>query len=216
MRKKGFLTAVVAASVLCASLFVSCGQEEETALRGTFTYSETVTTVVSNAQQTEDTGKQYLYSNMYPQLDANRNVAYNIDQSLKLNRDGSYVYRYSVILKNPYEWGGELAMLSVDVTGTFASADEGGGIYSVMLSDPTGGTQQVYGASIAGGNIYSWSKHTDADLSLDYASLAHKEGYVYDEYVRARVVVVDKRTRSLTDDVFFPQLLNYISNYSEH
>ena len=211
-----FFVVISAAILSLATLsFAACGKEEESALRGTFTYQDTKAVTVSQ-DPLDMNDKSHLYSNVYPFMDAYSNVAYNMDQSLKLRRDYTYIYDYSITLKNPGDWGGEFATLSVSITGTFDFVDEGGGVYTVALSNPTGGTQSVYGSTITGGNIYSWSKHGEPDFILDYETLSHKDGYKYDEYVRSHIVVVDKNDRSLSDDIFFPQLLNYICNYSNY
>lgn len=234
MRRLIKISVIFAAVILSltATLFTACGnKEKESALRGTFTYQDTEEVRVSR-DMLDENDKEHLYNNVYPFMDPEYwdyntdtdsydkfvgfRIAYSMDQSLKLKRDYTYIYNYSISLKNPYEWGVEIAALSVNITGTFDFVDEGNGVYSVVLSNPTGGTQQVYGASIYGGNIYNWNKHSNPDLTLDYDSLSRNVNYNYDEYVKSHVVVVDKNERRLSDDIFFPQLLNYISNYSTY
>lgn len=213
-----FLILIATMFSLVTMLFAACGKkEEESALRGTFTNSKNIEVTISQ-DPLDESDKSQLYSNVWPYLNAGQSIAYNMDQSLKLKRDYTYVYDYSVNLRNPGEWGGDVATLSVSISGTFEFFDEGDGIYSVLLSNPTGGTLQVYGASIDNnrGDLYGWSKHPNPDLILDYDTLSHKEGYEYDVYVRSHVVVVNKNGSSISDDIFFPQILNYICNYCDH
>ena len=214
-------------AMLVISLFAACGNEQndapQSALRGTFTYSETINQGLSVTNkfpgEVEVNNKQYLFSNVYPINYGNEGmaIAYGIDQRLKLNRDYTYSYDYTVLISNPRDWGGSNARLVVSITGTFEFA-EGANTneYSVLLSNPTGGTQQLYGATITSPDNYGWSIHSDPDLTLDYSVLSRVANYQYDEYVCSRVVIVNKTTKMLSDDVFYPEILNYIALYSTY
>ena len=215
---------------LLVTLLVACNDNQdgnkqssgaESALRGTFTYSETINQglSVTNKQpgDVEVNNKQYLFSNIYPINYGNEGmpIAYGIDQRLKLNRDYTYNYDYTILISNPRDWGGPNARLVVSISGTFefaegANANE----YSVLLSNPTGGTEQLFGATLASPDNYQWSIHSQPDLSLDYSVLSRVVGYQFDEYVCSRVVSVNKTTKLLSDDVFYPEILNYIALYS--
>lgn len=203
----------------------ACKEKEanpESALRGTFTYSETINQGLSVTNRSPGeisfNNKQYLFANVWPINHDNEGmaIAYGIDQRLKLNRDYTYVYEYSVTISNPRDWGGTCARLAVSITGTFQFASGNGGEYTVLLSNPTGGTQQVFGATITGPDNYGWTIHSQPDLSLDYSLLSMQENYTYDEYVRSRAVVVNKTTKELSDNVFYPEILNYIALYSTY
>lgn len=214
---------------LCAGVcaFSACASNEETVdvseLRGTFTYNETINQGLSVTNKAPEditvNNKQYLFSNVYPINYGNEGmaIAYGIDQRLKLNRDYTYLYEYSVLISNPRDWGGNCARLAVSITGTFEFAQ--GAVaseYSVLLSDPTGGSQQVFGMTITSPDNYGWSMHSQPDLALDYTVLSRLENYQYDEYVCSRVVSVNKSTKTLTDDVFYSEILNYIALYSTY
>lgn len=223
--KRIFITVLATLALLLGlTALTACKKEAppESALRGTFTYSETINQglVISHDAPGGDSAndRQYLYSNVYPINSGiqNTRIAYGIDQRLKLNRDFTYVYEYSVLLSNPGDWGGQCARLAVNITGTFQFIGGDTGEYTVLLSNPTGGTQQVFGATIARPDIYGWSIHSQPDLTLDYSLLSMQEGYTYDEYVRSRVVTVNKTTKEIADDVFYPELLNYIALYSTY
>ena len=213
--------------VMLLVLFAACNDEQESgeqsALRGTFTYSETINQGLSVTNKlpgdVEVNNKQYLFSNVWPINYGNEGmaIAYGIDQRLKLNRDYTYSYDYTVLISNPRDWGGSNARLVVSITGTFrfaegANANE----YSVLLSNPTGGTQQLFGATLSSPDNYQWSMHNQPDLTLDYSLLSRVANYQYDEYVCSRVVTVNKTTKQLSDDVFYPEILNYIALYSTY
>lgn len=214
---------------LCAGTcaLTACGSKEKTGdvseLRGTFTYNETINQGLSVTNKTPDdfadNNKRYLFANVYPISYGNEGmaVAYGIDQRLKLNRDYTYLYEYSILISNPRDWGGNCARLAVSITGTFEFAQASDtSEYSVLLSNPTGGSQQVFGMTITSPDSYGWSMHSQPDLSLDYSVLSKLENYWYDEYVCSRVVTVNKSTKILTDDVFYPDILNYIALYSTY
>ena len=212
--------------VILVMLLVACSSKEEnveqSALRGTFTYSETINqglTVTNRFPgEVEVNNRQYLFSNVWPISQGNEGmaIAYGIDQRLKLNRDYTYSYDYTILISNPRDWGGTNARLVVSITGTFEFAEGGANEYSVLLSNPTGGTEQLFGATITSPDNYGWSMHSQPDLTLDYSLLSRVTSYQYDEYVCSRVVTVNKATKTLTDDVFYPEILNYIALYSTY
>lgn len=214
-------------AVLTVTLLAACSKEDDSApqseLRGTFTYSETINRGLCTTNKlpgdVEVNNKQYLFSNVYPINYGNEGtaIAYGIDQRLKLNRDFTYSYDYTILISNPRDWGGPCARLVVSITGTFEFAKGANeSEYSVLLSNPTGGTQQLFGATITSQDNYGWSMHSQPDLTLDYSLLSRVANYQYDEYVCSRVVSVDKTTKLLSDDVFYPEILNYIALYSTY
>lgn len=228
MKRKIGILAILIAVMLVVTFLTACDPNkraaaEQSALRGTFTYSETINqglTVTNKLSgQIAVNNKQYLFANVYPINYGNEGmpIAYGIDQRLKLNRDFTYSYDYTILISNPRDWGGSNARLVVSISGTFefaegANANE----YSVLLHNPTGGTQQLYGATLASPDNYQWTMHSQPDLTLDYFTLSKVEGYQYDEYVKSRVVSVNKATKLLSDDVFYPEILNYIALYSTY
>lgn len=218
------LAAALAAVLVCAT-GAACKNETEaeSELRGTFSYTEIINQdlfITHRLQESvPDSGRTYLFSNVAP-IDSGSEgtrIAYSIDQRLKLNRDFTYLYDYTVLLSNPGDWGGQISKLTVSITGTFEFlAGPETGTYSVLLSDPTGGTEQVNGSFLGAGGIYGWSMHSRPDMTLDFYTLSKAEDYEFDEYVKSRVVVVNRSTHVLTDDVFYPQLLNYTARFSSY
>ena len=71
----------------------------------------------------------------------------------------------------------------------------------------------MYAAHLSGADSYGWSIHSRPDLVIDYEIMSSYEDYVCDKYVRSRVVAVDKSDKSLRDDIFFADLLDYITAY---
>lgn len=224
MKIKYILAAALSLALACTA-GAACSEKtvEESELRGTFSYSEVINQNLYITHRTQDalpdSGRTYLFSNVAPINSGSEGtrVAYSIDQRLKLNRDYTYLYDYTVLLSNPGDWGGQISKLTVSIMGTFEfikGAEEG--TYSVLLSNPTGGVEQVNGSFLGAGGIYGWSMHSQPDMTLDFFTLSKLENYEYDEYVRSRAVVVNKTTRTLTDDVFYPQLLNYTARFSSY
>jgi hypothetical protein len=221
------LTAIVAAACL---VFVGCKKEtkeqEETVstLRGTFTYNETVITRFKKEIQDGD----WLYCSLYPQRDmvVDQEIAYRIDQRLKLNRDYTYLYEYTVILGSPGDWGNlEVAKLAVGITGTFTYKEKpfSENEYVVKLSNPTGGTEEIYGSNLNNSPaiLRNWSLHAAADYQLDFSRITDFNSFVYDEYVCARTVSVKKakdenESNELNDDVFYSYILNDFGRFSTY
>ena len=213
---------------LALLVFASCqGQQEivkESALRGTFTYNDAITTQFKKEIQDGD----YLYCSIYPQRDmtVNQNILYRIDQRLVLSRDFTYNYQYSIILGNPGEWGNlEVARLLVDISGTFTYnyLDEENGKYIVALSNPTSGSEQIFGSDISANtaNLGSWTMHAQADAVYDFSLLSAGPDYVYDQYVCARKVIVtqaqnENESNTVTDNIFYKDILDTFAHYSTY
>lgn len=216
-------------SVTCL-LFTGCKDGEDqtpearSALRGTFTYQNEI--IVPFKKEISD--GQHLYCSLYPHRDMGEaNILYRMNQRLKLNRDYTYSYTYSVILGNPNPWGNlEQAKVAVSITGTFTYTAKpySTGEYIVRLSNPTGGTEEIYGMNFSGANpadLYSWSIHGTADYKMDFSTVSQLDNFVYDEYVEARTVYVYKaqtedESNILTDNIFYPYILDDIARYSTY
>ena len=228
---KGFkklTTGLCLLAVVGAALgFTACGEKSSEApkseLYGTFTCQETLGLGNTKLQITNDgskviTNREYIYSTVYPLNYGceGTNISYNMDQRLKLNRDYSYKYDYTITLSNPGDWGSNFARLVVSVTGTFDYRSAESGKFNVLLSNPTGGTQTLYASSIGSQFIYNWSMHSQPDMVTDYSAAALVEGYKYDQYACARMTVVDKTDKTLKDNIFYTDILDYISHYSTY
>ncbi len=226
-KKLGVGFAVVAA-VTSVFALTACGDkideaETKSQLYGTFTYQETLGLGDSRLRLTNDadkviTDRSYIYSTVYPLNFGceNTNIAYNMDQRLKLNRDYTYKYDYTITLTNPGDWGATFARFAVSITGTFDFREAGAGKYNVLLGNPTGGTQTVYASHIARQDIYGWSMHAQPDMVTDYSVVPSVENYQYDHYVCSRMAVVNKSDKSLKDNVFYTDLFDYINQFSTY
>ena len=224
-----FLKSVCLVSAICSLASCNKGNNsselvQQSALFGTFTYQETLGLGTSKIQITHDlekdtSSRKYIYSNVYP-LNHNcegTNISYNMDQRLKLNRDYTYKYDYTILLSNPGDWGRSFARLQVSITGTFdyRTSNEGK-TYSVKLSNPTGGTQTIYACSIRSQGIYDWEIHNKPDMVIDYSAVNLLENYTYDQYVCSRIISIDKETKTLNDDIFYADVFDYINQYSTY
>ena len=112
-------TALVAALALSVALIGGCKEDTEptgpvSSLRGTFTYNATLGgTSEQPLKLTTDPaaltdGSFSLYCGQgAPFTNAlGINFAYQVNQNLVLARDFTYVYTYSIVIKNPAAWGG--------------------------------------------------------------------------------------------------------------
>lgn len=219
-----FITAVSALGLSACSGGNSSENVAVSELFGTFTYQETLGLGNTKLQITNDANKvindrKYIYSTVYPLNSGceGANISYNMDQRLKLNRDYTYKYDYTITLSNPSDWGANFARLVVSITGTFdyrtASVE---GQFGVLLNNPTGGAQTLYASAINGQNVYSWSMHSQPDMITDYSAATLAEGYKYDKYVSARMVLVDKSDKTLKDNIFYTDIFDYINYYSTY
>lgn len=213
-------------TALSCIAFTGCTKDNNTAtkrseLYGTFTYQETLGLGDTKLRITHDTTKlnsnrEYISSTVYP-INGNSegtNISYNMDQRLKLNRDYTYKYDYTVLLSNPGDWGASFARLLISITGTFDYRETAvDGKYNVVLNDPTEGEQTVYAFTIGSSNIYNWYMHSQPDLVIDYQAAAAESGYVYDRYAGARMITVNKNDKTVSDDIFYSDLLDYIAHY---
>lgn len=185
-------TALVAALALSVALIGGCNEDTEptgpvSSLRGTFTYNATLggtseqplKLTTDPAALTDGSFRLYCgqgapFTNASGTNESGINFAYQINQNLVLARDFTYVYTYSIVIKNPAAWGGTYGKTETTVSGTFeftagGDADE----YEVKLSAPTGGTQEFFGI-VAGdpNNAYNgWSPSTEPTYAqnFDYA-----------------------------------------------
>lgn len=226
----------LALSVIICLTAIGCGDEttaEKSKLSGTYTYSEAIgadktlymTTSLFNAKEYP---KKYLVTTVYPMrvhTDLERNdgiedqkLCYTIDQRLKLNKDYTYVYEYTLLLSNPNDWGGRVGKIAVSMSGTFEYIDDtdGDSVYRVFLSNPTAGKQEIYSCDITGSGSYGYSMHNTPDMVIDLGFLATLPHYTFDKYTCGREVFVDKTEKSILDDVFFYDILDYISPYCRY
>ncbi len=215
---------------------IGCGGGEDTTekskLSGTYTYSEAIgadkslymTTSLFNAK---DQVRKYLITTVYPMrmhTDLNNDgtedqtLCYTIDQRLKLNKDYTYIYEYTILISNPNDWGGKVAQVAVNMSGTFTYLEDTSedGIYKAYLSNPTAGTQEIYSFDVVGSGSYGYSIHTAPDMVIDLGYLATLSHYDFDKYTCGREVVVNKTEKSVIDDVFFYDVLDYVAPYCRY
>ena len=233
-RNNGFLkalSAITAAIILTASatIFSSCAKKEEekpvSAIRGTYTYQnvygqdKSLRITSDSIKATSEYKYNYLFCSSYPERNAeDQPVSYTVDQRLKLFKDYTYYYEYSIKLANPQDWGGSIAAINVSMSGTFTYYEPTGTekTYVVKLSNPTGGSRTVYGARITdSASVYGWSLHGEADLVEDLGYLSTLPDYNFDKYTRGRTVKISEteEDKVLYDDIFFTDIIQDISKY---
>ena len=119
--------------------------------------------------------------------------------------------------------------METTVSGTFeftAGGDKDE--YDVRLSAPTGGTQEFFGI-IAGdpNNAYNgWSPSTEPTYAqnFDYAGLFDGYDYTFIGNVKAesgeltgeRTLTVDKEDNSVSDDMFYAGLFDFLALYGKY
>lgn len=213
--------AAISAAALCACTDDKPQESAKSGLTGTYTYQETLGVTEADAvritHDENNASNRTISSTVYPinsGLEGAR-VSYNMDQRLKLKRDYTYEYEYSVVLGNPGDWGQRFASFTVSIGGTFTYEKISDELYTVELSDPVRGTQSGRSYRVTGGGIYGLAMHDGDDFSIDYEAISNA-GMGYDKYVRGRTVTVNKTDNVLTDDIFFPDLLDYLSAYGTY
>ena len=234
--KKGFVKTLVFISLIVFTLFslstlFACGEktveEPVSGLRGTYTYQTVYgqhsgdLKITSDALNAASEFKyQYLLVTAYPErLGDGQPISYSVDQRLKLSKDFTYHYDYTINLKNPQQWGGDVASVAVSMVGTFTYVENASAenkVFTVNLSNPTAGTHTVYGAQVSNASsIYNWNKHGSPDMVLDLEYLATLPDHNFDKYTCGRTVKVNNETgnKVLTDDIFFVDILQDICKY---
>ena len=192
-------------------------------LIGTFTKNEAVGQQQGTLVLTKDTSKQdgngvrYLYITRTPGA-SEQPLCYTVDRRLKLSRDYTYNYQYSIILSNPRDWGRQFAKLSVEMNGTYTYTQSEDDIesFSVELSNPTSGEESISSYRRWNDDAYNWYPHSGADYVLNIeTALAADERFEYNEYIAGRTVTVVKGAddRTVQDDIFYSYILDTISAY---
>ncbi|MBE7087150.1 MAG: hypothetical protein E7369_02470 [Clostridiales bacterium] len=234
MKNLKSLLKTILLTIFCVIMVTSafaCGdkpaEEVKSGLSGTFTYNEALgadkslklTDSVFNCK--ENRGK-YLLTTVYPvRLDVTNGtnqLCYTMDQRLKLNKNFTYVYEYTIDISNPNDWGGKVGRVAVQMLGTFEYVDDTNedGIFMVNLSNPTGGEQEIYSFDVTGSGSYGYSMHTTPDAVFDLGFLASQDYHAFDKYTCGREVVVNKPNKSLSDDVFFYDVMDLLAMYSRY
>ncbi len=240
--QKIILSVLTVSLLLFVGIFAgACDDEKKdddtpkSALRGTFTYQRVVgntsdrklivTTKLDEAEANPDATNLRLYTNAEPFSKAwdygnggQALFSYTINQQLKLNTDFSYTYKYSVLIANPNPWGSEIGKMDVNVSGTFTYEDKGDGAYSVSISNPTGGKQELYGINAGGDNsgyYWHWRRHETPDFvqNFDYSDCFTAYDYAF---VGARTFSVNKKEKTLDDNMFLPTLFHEMAKYGTY
>ena len=224
------LTAVMAAmfmgvSALSLSACEKPIEERKSELIGAFESSESTDAVLTNEKsniggQTDD-GSPYLYTtDVYPLNTVNNEgVRYTAYQKLRLKRDYTYEYTLEITLRKvTTESNTDLVKLAATTVGTFDYDRVTESLYTVTVSDPTGGSESRFGANITGeGNIYGWKQSSTANYVIDMSRLA-ADGGQFDRYVAGKTVSVAKigSERVLTNDAFFADILTDVAPYCSY
>lgn len=228
MIKKKIAAVILAAlSLMSAFAFSACGEEpaetETSGLSGIFTHSEAIKKDTANQDlriyNRADATDNNLYCTVYPLNTVNGSkVCYGIDQRLKLKRDFTYNYQYTITLTNSEEWGKDFSSVSVQIVGTFTYQTTDGANYQVALQNPTEGTQTIYGANVSGeANIYAWMLSSAAGKILDVAyELSLDASFEYNRYICGRSVSVSKLEKSVADDLYYRDIMNDIAPYCSY
>lgn len=226
--KKGLKFFSLILAVCAAGAVAACAPAEDgprSRLIGTFTDSDTISSNAAGgdlclygSEAGAENGDLYCTVAPFDALDGVR-VRYSYEQRLKLKRDYTYYYQYSITLYNAGDAGKDFAQISVVAEGTFSyeEADETGNRYAVTLQDPTSGMFTVVGATAQFEDIYGWVKQSSPAYVVDIAAELMRSGdAAYNRYTRGRSVVVMKEEKLLLDDIFYRDVLNDIAPYSDY
>lgn len=209
-----------------ALTFVACDDKTEntSGLIGSFTYSEAIKTNdagedlrIYSSEADATNGNMFVTAYPFNTITSAK-ICYTVDQRLRLKRDFSYNYQYTITLTNAEEWGKDCAQISVVMSGTFTYSGVDGDYYDVVLSNPTQGTFTVYGSTINGeGSIYSWNLNSSPSFIIDVETeLKLDKNYQFNRYLAGRTVSVSKVDKEIYDNLFFRDIVNDIAPYSDY
>lgn len=218
--KKSIIFATVSALCCAAAFFSACGGEQNSSsfstLTGNFSGGDTEVYQVSSER-----GEYNLDNIITPAMPEGFSVEYVTDCRLRLARDYTYVYSYTINLRNP-GWKDSAASISVEMEGTYEYSRSvlDGSQYHVTLSDATGGSMSITGAymysHMSGNGLNKWTIHSAPDFTADLNAL-FEQGYGVNDYCRGRQVTVDTDGKSLDgDELFYKDVLRLISKYNTY
>lgn len=223
MKNKIILISISLLLFGCNNQVTTQEETKKSDLRGTFVNNEVIDAKFK--KQIQD--GNYLYSTLYPQsifLNDDQGIAYRIDQRLKLNKDFTYNYEYSIVLGSSDAWGSlEVSKVYVNISGTFNFKNyQKENEFIVYLSNPTSGREEFYGCYLR--NFASFKDneiHPEADYVLNFDSLSKLENYQFDKYVKQRTVLVRKAVlenedNSIEDNIFFSDILDDLGHFNTY
>lgn len=223
MKNKIILISISLLLFGCNNQVTTQEETQKSDLRGTFVNNEVIDAKFK--KQIQD--GNYLYSTLYPQsifLNDDQGIAYRIDQRLKLNKDFTYNYEYSIVLGSSDAWGSlEVSKVYVNINGTFNFKNyQKENEFIVYLSNPTSGREEFYGCYLR--NFASFKDneiHPEADYVLNFDSLSKLENYQFDKYVKQRTVLVRKAVlenedNSIEDNIFFSDILDDLGHFNTY
>ena len=168
----------------------------------------------------------YLYSTLYPQsinMVDDQAIAYRIDQRLKLNKDYTYNYEYSIVLGSSDAWGSlQVSKINVLMNGIFNYKEKEENKYIVNLSNPISGNEQMYGCYLKNFSSFKENEiHPEADYVLDFSALSKIEDYQFDKYACSRSVLVniaqeEKEDNLVEDNLFFSSILDDLGHFNTY
>ncbi len=235
MKIKRFLTILVSLITItsCVLSLTACNDDGNkndsgsvSGLTGTYTYEQVVLTTDNNGtvedlriyNDATNAKAEHLYCSVYPFNTVNGSrVSYTIEQRLKLKRDFTYNYQYSIKLTNMEQWGKDFAMISVQIIGEFTYVQDSLDDYTVTLANPTEGSYEIYGANVTGeGSIYAWNIKSFASYVVNITDeLAINPDYSYNRYIIGRTLTVNKLEKTVADNVYYKDVMNDIAVYSD-
>lgn len=223
MKNKIILISISLLLFGCNNQVTTQEETQKSDLRGTFVNNEVID--AKYKKQIQD--GNYLYSTLYPQsifLNDDQGIAYRIDQRLKINKDFTYNYEYSIVLGSSDAWGSlEVSKVYVNISGTFKFKNyQKENEFIVYLSNPTSGREEFYGCYLR--NVASFKDneiHPEADYVLNFDSLSKIENYQFDKYVKQRTVLVRKAVlenedNSIEDNIFFSDILDDLGHFNTY
>lgn len=224
--------AMAAAMLFSAGVLSACGGEEEalqSSLIGTFGGSGSEDAWLSAEESTvpQDGQTEYVWldaTDVYPvSTVAGTGVRYEYDRTLVLRRDFTYEYTLEIRVRNITQTGNnDLASFAAETYGTFEYTDNGDLTYTVTLSDPVSGTEEVYAPSVADeNNVFSWRLPSTPSYAVDLAAeLASDPEYAFDRYTAGGTVTVerdlDTNERILRGDAFYSDFMQTVAPYSQY
>lgn len=238
--KKKFLLLMLSSLVI----FAGCSNKEEgknpqniSQIRGKF---KNTTSLKVYYRRTPATDDRYLYTTIYPLTNISgfgcyedqvgtpdydtraQAFGYSWNQTLILNKDYSYSYKYTVTFGNPWNCP-EMMTIDCDIQGTYTYQKVTDDKFVVNISSPISGTENIYGCHFStqelwwfGGGVTA--RHKDSDKEIDFELNRSINREEIDYFVRSRDFTIEfnrenPSENNVIDDLFYSYYLDYVGQF---
>jgi hypothetical protein len=231
--KKGYKYLVVALSLIVYGLSLfgcNTAETKKSEISGFYTFKQTISNL-SVKHNVQNSGT-YLLANKAPYdwglEDKELTYQYSDNHSLRMKKNYTYVYEYTVSLSAEYSWGTyAMGSISVNCAGTYAYRTQPDGTYVAILDTPTDGElsckswrveQASWGFNVS--KYGGYNPHEDTDYSVSLTVFDNLETSEISEYVCGlsfllkKSVLEDEENAILNGTLLHLNLINLLGQYS--